>query len=171
MLKRRLNCRAVITEIPIKLIIIVIIMAIGFAIIFSGFRAYDFSATDNNVRATLNQLADRIIRLFFSGGQNSADTITLTIPLGGTFARVEHIYIGDKDCGENLGLIRYRISEQQESQILLSGEGGAKVPVTTPAHDQLSVGSGQHTFYIQLKYDAAVTCKPEATGYIEIKMV
>mgnify|MGYP005850520341 CR=1 FL=1 len=164
---KRLNHRAVITEIPVKLIIIVIIMAIGFAIIFAGYRSFDYSSTENNLKAALNQLAGHISTLYSTGGPYSSETTTITI-ISGTFAKIESIKVGDVSCGENIGMIRYKITERPEGFIPIDKQ--VKVPVTTEKREALSFGQGQYTIFMQVKYDSTVTCNPEATEYIEISI-
>ena len=113
-------------ELPFKLLIIAIVLAIVIPALFFGLRSYSRNQLESNVRSELQKLQDAIDGMVQTD-VGSSDVVELNLD-DGFIAELSHVKIGDVFrngvLGTNRETIRYKISGYREKFLI------TKIPVT-----------------------------------------
>lgn len=134
--------------IPLKLIIVIVILAITIPATFKGLESYDRFQTENNIRSEIDFLAANIKQVYLSGLGNAQD---VDVDFNdGMMSKVEEITLGDSIDGI-FTAIRYKLSHRS-SQIML-----LKDPDVPIGYEEkgiflpLQLGAGAHTIHLECK--------------------
>ena len=144
---------------PLKMIIIVIIMAITIPLIFLGLMSYDKGQTESNVKNEVEKIVTTIKQCI--NGANGTK-LPLDVSLNnGMFADFEYVKIGDSMDGKYRFSIRYKLSNEDEVVRLI----GKDTLVTNENGDgAVHLGPGSY----KLSFTHIVTSEQ---SYVSVKVV
>jgi hypothetical protein len=134
--------------IPLKLIIVMVILAITIPTTWSGLESYDRFQTENNLRSELDFLSANIKQVYLSGLGN-AQEIEVNFK-NGMMSKVENIKIGDTLDGI-WSAIRYKLNHESMRILIIKNPN---VPMGNEIQGRfhgLELGSGKHTIRLECK--------------------
>jgi hypothetical protein len=134
--------------VPLKLIIVMVIMAITIPATFKGLESYDRFQTENNIRGELDFLAVNIKQVYLSGLGNAMD-VDVDFR-DGMMSKVEKVTLGDSKEGI-FSAIRYKLSHG-DLQILIIKD--PNIPIGYEERGRfrsLELGGGAHTVHLECK--------------------
>jgi hypothetical protein len=134
--------------IPLKLIIVLVIVAITVPLAWKGLESYDRIQTENNLRGELEFLSTNIKQIYLNGVGNAQDVnVDFT---DGMLTRIERIEIGDTIDGISSS-IRYKLNHKRTEFLVIENPN---VPLGNMSQGQigpLSLGSGSHTIHLECR--------------------
>ena len=136
-------------ELPFKLLIIAIVLAIVIPALFFGLRSYSINQMESNVRSELTKLQDAIDGMVQTD-VGSSDVVKLNLD-DGFIAELSHVKIGDEFekgvRGPDHVIIRYKISGRKEKFL------DTKIPVTNADRDGPFEVGGSVKLVLLKRYD------------------
>ncbi|MEM3341593.1 MAG: hypothetical protein QW728_02770 [Thermoplasmata archaeon] len=118
-------------ELPMKLIIIAIIMAITISAVLGGLQIYSINQTRANCEAAVNTIVSNIQTVYSDVGSNLH--FPLKIKEAG-WGQIDYIRIGNKlDSLQERALIRWSTDGQQNGKEIRSSGGASITTTTAPA--------------------------------------
>jgi hypothetical protein len=154
--------------IPLKLIIVMVIMAITIPAAFKGLESYDRFQTENNLRSELDFLSANIKQVYLNGLGNAQD-VDVNFQ-DGMMAKVEEIKIGDSIDGK-WSTIRYKLNHKNTVIMLVKNPN---IPIGYVNHDEitpLSLGEGRHTIHLECKEGFDFDSDGAFDMYVEVSRV
>ncbi|UCG68134.1 MAG: hypothetical protein JSV09_09925 [Thermoplasmata archaeon] len=154
--------------IPLKLIIVVVIVAITVPLAWKGLESYDRIQTENNLRAELEFLSTNIKQIYLNGIGNAQDVNVDFVD--GMMTKIERIEIGDTIEGISSS-IRYKLNYKDTEFIIIENPN---VPLGNMDQDEirpLSMGSGRHTIHIECKEGLDFDDDGVKDMYVEVSKV
>lgn len=134
--------------IPLKLIIVMVIMAITIPATFKGLESYDRFQTENNLRSELDFLSANIKQVYLNGLGNAQD-VEVDFK-DGMMSKVEEIKIGDSEDGI-WSAISYKLSHKNMQILLLENPN---IPMGYEMDGEflpLELGAGRYTLHLECK--------------------
>jgi hypothetical protein len=134
--------------IPLKLIIVMVIMAITIPAALKGLEGYDRFQTENNLRSELDFLSANIKQVYLHGLGNALD-VEVDFK-DGMMVKVEEIKIGDSKDGI-WSAIRYKLSYKNMEILLLKNPN---IPMGYEKRGEflpLELGAGKYTIHLECK--------------------
>jgi len=121
---------------PLRLIIVMVILAITIPATLGSFRAYDRNRVETSLLSEIDVVTSAVKTVYTSGPGNSA-TIKFN-PASGSMTGVESIIFGDVPGGDMVSAIRYKIQGRAERivpvvspNVPMSGANGAPLRLTS----------------------------------------
>ena len=154
--------------IPLKLIIVMVIMAITIPATFRGLESYDRFQTENNIRSELDFLSANIKQVYLSGLGNAQD-VEVDFK-DGMMSKVEEIQIGDSEDGI-WSAIRYKLSHK-DTQILLIKN--PNIPMGYEKRGEfhpLKLGAGKYTLHLECKEGPDFDSDDTKDMFVEVTQV
>jgi hypothetical protein len=143
-----LHDEAGVEGIPLKLIIVLVIVAITVPVAWKGLESYDRSQTESNLVLEIDFLAANIKQVYLNGVGN-ARNVEVDFS-DGMMTSVERIEIGDSEQGV-WSSIRYKLEHKGSQFVLIKNPN---IPVTHVNHEDIGplvVGPGRHTIHLETK--------------------
>jgi hypothetical protein len=134
--------------IPLKLIIVMVILAITIPATYKGLEAYDRFQTENSIRSELDFLALNIKQVYLNGLGNALD-VEVDFR-DGMMSRVEEVSLGGSKDGIQ-SAIRYKLSHENTQILLLKDPD---IPMGYEENGRfypLELGAGSHTIHLECK--------------------
>jgi hypothetical protein len=154
--------------IPLKLIIIVVILAITIPITFKGLESYDRTQTERNLRSELEFLSTTIKQVYLNGMGNAVD---VEVDLAdGMMTKIENVQIGDTLDGI-YSSIRYKLNYKSTEFMVIKNPN---IPVGRYSESEfgpLILGSGKHTIHLECKQGIDFDDDGAEDMYIEVLRV
>jgi hypothetical protein len=154
--------------IPLKLIIVIVIMAITIPIAFKGLESYDRFQTENNLRSELDFLSANIKQVYLNGLGNAQD---VEVDLrDGMMTKIEDVKIGDSVEGI-WSTIRYKLNHKATVILLVKNPN---IPMGSTEEDGLGalvVGAGSHTIHLECKVGPDFDDDDVDDMYVEVSKV
>jgi hypothetical protein len=151
--------------IPLKLIIIIVILAVTIPITFKGLESYDRTQTERNLRSELEFLSTNIKQVYLNGMGNAVDVEVDFAD--GMMTKIERVQIGDSLDGI-YSSIRYKLNYKSTEFIVIKNPN---IPVGKYSESEfgpLILGSGKHTIHLECKQ--GIDFDDDGTGdmYVEV---
>lgn len=134
--------------IPLKLIIVMVILAITIPATFKGLERYDRFQTENNLRSELDFLSANIKQIYLNGLGNAQD-VDVDFR-SGLMSKVEEIQIGDSVNGI-WSAIRYKLSYKNTEILLIKNPNIPMGYMIDGEFLPLEIGAGKHTLHLECK--------------------
>lgn len=154
--------------IPLKLIIIVLIMAISIPLIWRGFESYDRTQTENNLRSELDFLVTRVKQVYF-GGVGNADSVEVNFR-NGLFTKIEYIKIGDSP-NAIWSSIRYKLNYKGVETIVIENPNIPLAYNDNGDFKSLELGSDRYRIHLECRDDKDFTNDGRNDLYVEVRVV
>lgn len=154
--------------IPLKLIIVMLIMAITIPAAFKGLESYDRIQTENNLRMEIDFLSSNIKQVYLNGLGNAQD-VDVDFK-DGIMTSVTEIKIGDAVDGI-WSTIRYKLSHKNTEIILIKNPN---IPIGYVSQGEvapLSLGEGSHTIHLECKEGFDFDSDGTKDMYVEVTKV
>jgi hypothetical protein len=154
--------------IPLKLIIVMVIVAITIPVAWKGLESYDRSQTETNLVMEIDFLAANIKQVYLSGMGN-ARNVDVDFS-SGFVTSVERIEIGDSGDGV-WSCIRYKLGHKNPQFVLIKNPN---IPVAQVNEDEpgpLVVGPGRHTLHLETRCDHDFDSDGQDDLYVEVSKV
>lgn len=130
-------------ELPLRLLIALVALAIVLPIVFALFTGYSRLDVHRVIRESLDRIFINA-RQVAIGGNDTMRTVRVTFP-SGLFNTLQSVDIGDTLRGNNLRTARYQISGEPLTTIVMSSPN---VPMTNARNEPLKLGSGTHELIV-----------------------
>ena len=158
---------------PLEMIIILIVLAMILPISFSYFNTWNTDRTEQTLLNEIDYLATRI-KMVYLTGENNTDMVDFTLS-NGLLAEVESVSIGLDPSKEIDGQkvptgITYKLSGRPEQTILVQDPEIPMAFKEGDSFDNLELGSGRHTIYLEVKKDPAFSKWVDGI-YVEVSVV
>ncbi|UCE74592.1 MAG: hypothetical protein JSV56_02520 [Methanomassiliicoccales archaeon] len=134
--------------IPLKLIIVLVILAITIPITWKGVESYDRSQTESNLRSELDYLSAHIKQVYLNGIGNALD-VEVDFR-NGMMTRIEKVEIGDSTEGI-WSSIRYKLSHKGTEFIIIKNPNIPIGNVSKGEIGPLITNAGKHTIHLECK--------------------
>jgi hypothetical protein len=134
--------------IPLKLIIVLVILAITIPITWKGLESYDRTQTERNLRSEIEFLSINIKQVYLNGMGNAVD-VKVDFA-NGMMTKVERVQIGDSLEGI-YSSIRYKLNYKNTEFMVIKDPN---IPVGNYSDSEfgpLILGSGRHTIHLECK--------------------
>lgn len=155
--------------IPLKLIIIVLILAITIPLIWTTLVTYDRIQKENDIRNKIEIIITTIKFVYTNGEGNSEKR---TIDFSSSFATmVERVEIGDKADGPFLNTIRYKLSDSPMVTVIIDNPNIPVAHKTSSGLDALELGEGEHTLQFTARSDYDFDSDGYDDLYVEVAQV
>jgi hypothetical protein len=154
--------------IPLKLIIVMVIMAITIPTAFKGLESYDRIQTENNLRSELDFLSANIKQVYLNGIGNAQD-VNVDFR-NGIMSKVEEIKIGDSIDGI-WSTIRYKLSHKSIEILLIKNPNIPIGYVSSGEVDALVLKDGQFTIHLECKEGFDFNDDGTQDMYVEVSRV
>lgn len=154
--------------IPLKLIIIIVILAITIPITWKGLESYDRAQTERNLRSELEFLSTNIKQVYLNGMGNAVD-VKVDFA-NGMMTKVERVQIGDSLDGI-YSSIRYKLNYKGTEFMVIKDPN---IPVGNYSESEfgpLVLGSGRHTIHLECKQGKDFDDDGTEDMYIEVSRV
>lgn len=154
--------------IPLKLIIVMVIVAITVPVAWKGLESYDRSQTETNLVMEIDFLVAHIKQVYLSGMGNARD-VDVDFS-GGLVTSVERIEIGDSEDGV-WSSIRYKLGHENSRFVLIKNPN---IPIARVNEDDvgpLVVGPGRHTLRLETRSDRDFDSDGQEDLYVEVSQV
>lgn len=142
---------------PLKIAIVVIVMAISSPIIYGSLRAYEAAKLESQMGSEASAIAE-LAKLLYTGGPGNAQQLTVNLR-GGVTSRSDYMEIGDVPNGTYASCIRYRVRGLAMKTLLIEGPN---VPMRGSDGEPLRMFEGKHSLMLECK---SVSCGQ----YIEVR--
>lgn len=154
--------------IPLKLIIVLVIVAITVPIAWKGLEGYDRVQTENNLRTELEFLSTNIKQIYLNGIGNAQDVkVDFT---DGMMTKIERIEIGDTIEGISSS-IRYKLNYKRTEFMVIENPNIPLGNMTQGQIGPLSIGSGRHTIHLECKEGLDFDDDGVKDMYVEVSKV
>jgi hypothetical protein len=154
--------------IPLKLIIVMVIMAITIPASFKGLESYDRIQTENNLRMEIDFLSSNIKQVYLNGLGNAQD-VNVDFK-DGMMTSVTEIKIGDAVDGI-WSTIRYKLSHKSTEIVLIKNPNIPIGYVNQGEIAPLSLGEGRHTIHLECKEGFDFDSDGTEDMYVEVSRV
>jgi hypothetical protein len=154
--------------IPLKLIIVMVIMAITIPTAFKGLESYDRVQTENNLRAEIDFLSSNIKQIYLSGIGNAQD-VEVDFK-DGMMTKVTEIEIGDSIEGI-WSTIRYKLSHKSTEIVVIKNPNIPIGYVDQGEVAPLTLGEGRHTIHLECKEGFDFDFDGSEDMYVEVSKV
>ena len=134
--------------IPLKLIIVVVILAITIPATWKGLEIYDRSQTENNLRTEIDFLAAHIKQVYLNGIGNAQD-VKVDFK-DGMMTTIDWIKVGDSVEGV-WSSIKYKLSHKTSDFILIKNPNIPIGNVSDGEIGPLKLGAGAHTIHLECR--------------------
>jgi hypothetical protein len=154
--------------IPLKLIIVLLIMAITIPITWRGLETYDRAQTENNLRSELEFLSTNIKQVYLSGVGNAKE-VEVDFD-NGIMTKIDWIEIGDSVSGL-WSTIRYKLGFKGREFIIIKDPNVPLGNLSDGDIGPLILGAGKQK--IRLECREGLDFDDDGTGdmYIEVTKV
>ncbi len=132
-------------DLPLRLLIIAIVMAITVPVVFVGLRDYRIERAETVLETELERLKQLGIQVY-TMGVGTAQTIEIDIP-----DETESVTLGGPLLSRFSSTIWYQI-QQRDRNFMLIKRGAVSIALTTPENDALTFGAGLHTLSITKRH-------------------
>jgi hypothetical protein len=154
--------------IPLKLIIVLVIVAITVPFAWKGLESYDRSQTETNLVMEIDFLAANIKQVYLNGMGNARD---VDVDFSSGFVTsVERIEIGDSEDGV-WSSIRYKLGGGNSRFVLIKNPN---IPIARVNEDDvgpLVVGPGRHTLHLETRCGRDFDSDGQDDLYVEVSKV
>ncbi len=134
--------------IPLKLIIVMVILAITIPATWKGLESYDRSQTENNLRSEIEFLSTHMKQVYLNGIGN-AQNVDVDFK-DGMMTKIEWIKIGDTVEGI-WSSIRYKLSHKGDDFFLIKNPNMPVGNVSDGEIGPLKIGAGRHTIHLECR--------------------
>jgi hypothetical protein len=134
--------------IPLKLIIVMVILAITIPATWKGLESYDRSQTENNLRSEIEFLSTHIKQVYLNGIGNAQD-VEVDFR-DGMMTKIEWIKLGDTVEGI-WSSIRYKLSHKSDDFFLIKNPNMPVGNVSGGEIGPLKIGAGRHTIHLECR--------------------
>ena len=154
--------------IPLKLIIVLVIVAITMPVAWKGLESYDRSQTETNLVLEIDFLAANIKQVYLNGIGNARD---VEVDFSDGFVTSEErIEIGDSEEGV-WSSIRYKLGHKNSQFVLIKNPNIPIAHVSQEDVGPLVVGSGRHTIHLETKKGYDFDSDGAEDLYVEVSRV
>jgi hypothetical protein len=154
--------------IPLKLIIVLVIVAITVPVAWKGLESYDRSQTETNLVMEIDFLAANIKQVYLNGMGNARD---VEVDFSDGFVTsVERIEIGDSEDGV-WSSIRYKMAHKNSQFVLIKNPNIPIAHVSQEDAEPLVVGPGRHTIHLETKKGYDFDSDGTEDIYVEVSRV
>ncbi len=154
--------------IPLKLIIMVVILAITIPVIWKGLESYDRSQTENNLKNEIEFLASHIKQIYLSGTGNARD-VKVDFK-DGMMSKIEWIKLGDSVDGI-WSALKYKLDYQDTRTIVISNPNIPIGNISDGDIGSLTLGPGKQTIHLECKEGFDFDNDGAQDMYIEVSKV
>lgn len=154
--------------IPLKLIIVMVILAITIPATWKGLESYDRSQTEANLRSEIEFLSTHIKQVYLNGMGNAQD-VEVDFK-DGMMTKIQKIEIGDSAQGV-WSSIRYKLNHKSTEFVLIKDPNIPLGNVSNSEIGPLSVGSGKHTIHLECKEGFDFDDDGSKDIYVEVSKV
>jgi hypothetical protein len=154
--------------IPLKLIIIVLILAIALPLIWTGLENYDRTQKENDLRNEIEYIITTI-KFVYTSGENNSQLIDVNFESGFT-TKVERVEIGDEKAGL-WSTIRYKLNNRPEVTIIINNPDIPVANKTAHGLDALIIGEGMHKLLFTARSDHDLDDDGFNDLYVEVSSV
>lgn len=154
--------------IPLKLIIVIVILAITIPAIWKGLESYDRSQTENNLRSEIEFLSTHIKQIYLNGIGNAQD-VEVDFK-DGMMTKIEWIKLGDSIEGI-WSSIRYKLNHKSDDLFLIKNPN---IPVGNVSQGEigpLKLGAGRQTIHLECKEGFDFDDDGSEDMYVEVSKV
>lgn len=153
-------------DLPFKLLIVAIIMAITLPILFLGLQSFDRQSTEDRVKAATSRIFAEARLVYGHEGSSSAVHIDLS---GGAFSNIEYLSIGGGLCGDNWASARYKLDFTKEKVVPMEPE----IPLTSVKSGEptpLILHEGEYDLIVVSKSGLDFDCDGNEDHYVELSI-
>lgn len=165
---RILTDREGVEGIPLKLIIVVVIMAITIPATWKGLEMYDRSQTENNLRTEIEFLTTHIKQVYLNGIGNAQD-VDVDFR-DGMMTSIDWIKIGDSVEGV-WSSIKYKLSHKSTDFILIKNPNIPMGNLSSGEIGPLKLGAGVHTIHLECREGFDFDDDGAQDMYVEVSKV
>ena len=154
--------------IPLKLIIVMVILAITIPVTWKGLESYDRSQTENNLRSEIEFLSTHIKQIYLNGIGNAQD-VEVDFK-DGMMTKIEWVKLGDSIEGI-WSAIRYKLSHKSDDLFLIKNPN---IPVGNVSQGEigpLSLGAGRQTIHLECREGFDFDDDGTEDMYVEVSKV
>ncbi|MCL4326235.1 MAG: hypothetical protein M1481_05385 [Candidatus Thermoplasmatota archaeon] len=146
-------------DLPLRLIIIVIILAITLPIIFELFKTYDQSSTVNGAKQNAS-LISTYVQEVYSSGLNSSLDFKINFK-SGFFTKITKVVIGDSFTGSDVSVIALYFSDISPYYFVIQNPSVIVSTFCSGKWQSLTIGPGSYTIHIVTE-----SIPPSSTKYV-----
>lgn len=154
--------------IPLKLIIVVVILAITIPVTWKGLEGYDRSQTESNLRTEIEFLSTHIKQVYLNGIGNAQD-VEVNFR-DGMMTKIEWIKLGDTVEGI-WSSIRYKLSHKSDDFLLIKNPHIPMGNVSNGEIGPLKIGAGRHKIHLECREGFDFDDDGTEDMYVEVSRV
>ncbi|UCE37754.1 MAG: hypothetical protein JSW00_00450 [Thermoplasmata archaeon] len=154
--------------IPLKLIIVLVILAITLPLIWKGLESYDRSQTESNLISEIEFLSINIKQVYLNGMGNAVD-VNVDFA-NGMMTKIDWVKIGDSIQGI-WSSIQYKLSYKSSDYVLIKDPNIPFGNISNSVFGPLRVASGKHTIHLECKEGIDFDSDGTEDMYVEVSRV